>query len=123
MNIVATAIAILPFPARLISSITRNATILKPVLISAIYQASRIMGKFVLKEIHGDLFSAQTSMAHCVGADLKMGMGIAVKFKQLFGGEDELRKQNVSLAVINDNFKVNKQNLFIIVEDWWMCRA
>lgn len=56
------------------------------------------MGKFVLKEINGDLFSAKTSMAHCVGADLKMGMGIAVKFKQLFGREDELRKQNVCFS-------------------------
>ena len=53
------------------------------------------MGKFVLKEIEGDLFSAKTSMAHCVGADLTMGMGIAVRFKQLFGGLDELRSQNV----------------------------
>jgi hypothetical protein len=54
------------------------------------------MGKFVLKEINGDLFSATTSLAHCVGADLKMGMGIAVMFKKMFGGEDELRRQNVS---------------------------
>jgi len=51
----------------------------------------------LLKEICGDLFSAKTSMAHCVGADLKMGMGIAVRFKQLFGGEQELKKQNVSV--------------------------
>lgn len=56
--------------------------------------SNRVMA-FALKEINGDLFSAKTSMAHCVGADLKMGMGIAVKFKQLFGGEAELRKQNV----------------------------
>lgn len=61
------------------------------------------MGKFVLKEISGDLFSAKTSMAHCVGADLKMGMGIAVKFKQLFGREDELRKQNVNFHEENKN--------------------
>lgn len=54
------------------------------------------MGKFVLKEINGDLFSAKTSMAHCVGADLKMGMGIAVKFKEMFGGVDELKNQKVS---------------------------
>lgn len=53
------------------------------------------MGKFELKEVNGDLFSATTSMAHCVAADLKMGMGIAVKFKELFGGEDKLKKQNV----------------------------
>lgn len=57
------------------------------------------MGRFVLKEIDGDLFSAKTTLAHCVGADLKMGMGIAVKFKQLFGGEAELRNQNVCFRV------------------------
>lgn len=56
------------------------------------------MGKFVLKELNGDLFSAKTSMAHCVGADLKMGMGIAVKFKQMFGGESELRNQKVTMV-------------------------
>lgn len=56
------------------------------------------MGKFVLKELNGDLFSAKTSMAHCVGADLKMGMGIAVKFKQMFGGESELRNQKVMIV-------------------------
>lgn len=58
------------------------------------------MGKFVLKEINGDLFTAKTALAHCVGADLKMGMGVAVRFKQLFGGEEKLRKQNVR-AILN----------------------
>jgi hypothetical protein len=29
-----------------------------------------------------------------------MGMGIAVKFKSLFGGEIELKKQNVSLSYL-----------------------
>lgn len=53
---------------------------------------------FTLKEVNGDLFTAKTSMAHCVGADFRMGMGIAVKFKELFGRVDELRKQNVSLC-------------------------
>lgn len=54
------------------------------------------MGKFVLSQKNGDLFSSTTSMAHCVGGDFRMGMGIAVKFKSLFGGESELKKQNVS---------------------------
>lgn len=61
-----------------------------------IVQRSSIMGKFVLNEVNGDLFSATTSLAHCVGADFRMGMGIAVKFKSLFGGESELKKQNVN---------------------------
>lgn len=37
-----------------------------------------------IKEIDGDLFSVDNSfsMAHCVAADLKMGKGIAIKFRQ-----------------------------------------
>lgn len=65
------------------------------------------MGKFKIKEINGDLFSAKTAMANCVGADLKMGMGIAVKFKQLFGGEAELRNQNVDNPEVQGHFRVH----------------
>lgn len=70
------------------------------------------MGKFVLKEINGDLFSAKTSMAHCVGGDFRMGMGIAVKFKQLFGNVDALRLQNVSfnVKVNNNGFSFNRES-------------
>lgn len=64
-------------------------------VLTAVHTTFRIMS-FVLKEVNGDLFSAKSSLANCVGADLKMGAGIALKFKQLFGGENELRKQNVS---------------------------
>lgn len=41
------------------------------------------MSSFTLKDIEGDLFSApkDVSLAHCVAADMKMGAGIAVKFK------------------------------------------
>lgn len=40
-------------------------------------------GEFVLREIDGDLFSApqEYALAHCVAADLRMGAGIAVKFR------------------------------------------
>ncbi|XP_061392271.1 ADP-ribose glycohydrolase OARD1-like [Musca vetustissima] len=52
---------------------------------------------FSLKEIYGDLFSAgeDYSMAHCVAADLRMGKGIAVKFRSKFGSISLLQKQNV----------------------------
>lgn len=38
---------------------------------------------FNLKEINGDLFSAsdEYALGHCVAADLRMGAGIAVKFR------------------------------------------
>jgi hypothetical protein len=54
------------------------------------------MGKFALKEVNGDLFTAKTSLAHCVGADLTMGAGIAVMFRKQFARIDELRSQKVS---------------------------
>ncbi|XP_035895593.1 ADP-ribose glycohydrolase OARD1-like [Anopheles stephensi] len=53
-----------------------------------------------VREIEGDLFSAPKdhSLAHCVAADLKMGAGIAVRFKQLYGKVDELQAQNVGVG-------------------------
>lgn len=38
---------------------------------------------FKFTDIEGDLFSCSkdSSLAHCVAADMKMGAGIAVKFK------------------------------------------
>lgn len=45
---------------------------------------------------NGDLFtcSEDESLAHCVSADLRMGKGIAVSFKNKFGGIPELKEQN-----------------------------
>lgn len=39
--------------------------------------------EFVLREIDGDLFAApvEYALGHCVAADLRMGAGIAVKFR------------------------------------------
>lgn len=38
---------------------------------------------FSLKEVEGDLFGcpADNSLVHCVSRDLRMGKGIAVKFR------------------------------------------
>lgn len=46
------------------------------------------MSDFKLIEVNGDLFSAspEYSMCHCVAADLRMGKGIAVKFRQVYLG-------------------------------------
>lgn len=65
-------------------------------------------GSYRLNEVNGDLFSAPKthSLAHCVGADLAMGAGIAVKFKDVYGKVDELRSQNVGsgdVAVLKDD--------------------
>ncbi|BFF99159.1 ADP-ribose glycohydrolase OARD1 [Drosophila madeirensis] len=63
---------------------------------------------YQINEIDGDLFSAPKthSLAHCVGADLAMGAGIAVKFKEVYGKVDELRAQKAAsgdVAVLKDN--------------------
>ncbi|XP_062534331.1 ADP-ribose glycohydrolase OARD1-like isoform X1 [Armigeres subalbatus] len=70
-----------------------------------IYQASKMAG--CVREIEGDLFAVPKdhSLAHCVAADLKMGGGIAVKFKQVFKQVDELKAQKVGVggvAVLKD---------------------
>ncbi|KAM8709598.1 hypothetical protein ACLKA7_016412 [Drosophila subpalustris] len=63
---------------------------------------------YKLNEVNGDLFSAPKShsLAHCVGADLGMGAGIAVKFKEIYGKVDELRSQKAAsgeVAVLKDD--------------------
>ncbi|XP_019528773.3 ADP-ribose glycohydrolase OARD1 isoform X1 [Aedes albopictus] len=70
-----------------------------------IYQASKMAE--CVRETEGDLFAAPKdhSLAHCVAADLKMGGGIAVKFKQVFKQVDELKAQKVAVggvAVLKD---------------------
>ncbi|XP_076444901.1 ADP-ribose glycohydrolase OARD1-like [Babylonia areolata] len=51
--------------------------------------------KFQLLDKQGDLFSCPSTdgLVHCVSKDLKMGKGIAVIFKNKFGGLDELKAQ------------------------------
>lgn len=63
---------------------------------------------FQIKEVDGDLFTApeDTSLGHCVGADMAMGAGIAVQFRKQFKKVDELLSQNVEtggVAVLKDN--------------------
>lgn len=60
-----------------------------------------------IKEISGDLFSANEkySMAHCVAADMRLGKGIAVKFRNKFGQIPKLKQQNVKpggVAILQD---------------------
>lgn len=65
------------------------------------------MSKLVFRELEGDLFSAPKtySLAHCVAADLKMGAGIAVAFRDKFGQIAKLKEQGQKaggLAVLED---------------------
>ena len=43
-----------------------------------------------LRYIKGDLFTARTSLAHCVSADFHMSAGIAKEFKLRFGRQESL---------------------------------
>lgn len=78
---------------------------------------------FKINTIHGDLFTATSSLAHCVGADFRMGMGIAVKFRDLFGQVEFLKKQNVSFFFQMNKFnaKINKLLLFFFRYKEWLC--
>ena len=53
--------------------------------------------KFIFEKKEGDLFECPNdeSLAHCISADAHMGGGIAVPFKQKFGGIHEILAQNV----------------------------
>lgn len=51
--------------------------------------------------VKGDLFTAQTSLAHCVSQDLRMGKGIATEFVKRWGRPKELYDQRYErLAVL-----------------------
>ncbi|XP_016934370.2 ADP-ribose glycohydrolase OARD1 [Drosophila suzukii] len=65
------------------------------------------MSGFTYREVNGDLFSCRSdySMCHCVAADMRMGKGIAVKFRNKFGQLLNLEKQNVQpggVAILQD---------------------
>ncbi|XP_046725624.1 ADP-ribose glycohydrolase OARD1 [Silurus meridionalis] len=58
-----------------------------------------------LQYVKGDLFSCPSthSLAHCISKDCRMGKGIAVIFKEKFGGVNELlaqKKQPGECAVL-----------------------
>lgn len=62
---------------------------------------------WTFREVNGDLFTApkEYSLAHCVGADLSMGAGIAIRFRNSFGRIVQLRAQEPKvggLAVLTD---------------------
>ncbi|XP_053954140.1 ADP-ribose glycohydrolase OARD1 [Anastrepha ludens] len=65
------------------------------------------MSNCTIREINGDLFNADEkySMAHCVAADMRLGKGIAVKFRNKFAQIPRLKKQNAKpggVAILQD---------------------
>jgi len=51
--------------------------------------------EFAFVEMKGDLFESKDSLVHCVSEEFAMSKGIALGFKERFGGKDELLAQNV----------------------------
>ena len=53
-------------------------------------------------EFSGDLFAcpATDALCHCISTDIAMGKGIAVQFKQRFGGVPELRAQQKAIGQV-----------------------
>ena len=60
---------------------------------------------FKLRQVIGDLFTCQDSLAHCVSEDFKMSAGIAKIFRDKFKRVDELTsqcKQKGEVAVLDE---------------------
>lgn len=71
---------------------------------------------FFFHEVVADLFTVRDdyALAHCVGADFLMGVGIALEFEKRFGQVDVLKTQNVEpggVAVL----KVNSRYIYYLV--------
>ncbi|GLV32931.1 uncharacterized protein CBL_09007 [Carabus blaptoides fortunei] len=75
--------------------------------------SGNLLKKNVVQEVTGELFDASSdcSLVHCVAQDLRMGRGIAVRFKKIFGGIQDLRKQHVKVGNVAVLHKVGSGNL------------
>eukprot|EP00760_Papus_ankaliazontas_P033607 PhM_4_TR6497/c0_g1_i1/m.61601 len=51
-----------------------------------------------IRELYADLMTCPDNLCHCVSECLAMGKGIAVLFKQRFGGVDELKAQRAPIG-------------------------
>ncbi|XP_041354139.1 ADP-ribose glycohydrolase OARD1-like isoform X2 [Gigantopelta aegis] len=60
------------------------------------------MAEAGLHEVKGDLFKCPetSALAHCISEDIRMGKGIAVIFKNKFGGIQELKNQGKSVGSV-----------------------
>ncbi|CAB5120668.1 unnamed protein product [Rhizophagus irregularis] len=74
---------------------------------------------FIFKEIQGDLFvdaPENSSLAHCVSADFKMGKGIATIFKRKYYGVKELLDQNKKIGQVATLKRDNRYIFYIITK-------
>ena len=73
-----------------------------------------------LKHVKGDLFTSRDHLCHCVSADFRMGAGIAVKFKEMFGNQEQLQGMNlgpgqIAVMELEDNLKTTKKYIYYLV--------
>ena len=73
----------------------------------------------VMSSEHGDLFDVDPGYAlcHCVSKDLKMSSGIAVSFKNKFGGLDELRRQCLNVGDVGVLRRSGRYVYYLVTKD------
>ena len=64
----------------------------------------------------GDLFSSTESLAHCISEDCRMGKGIAVKFKSLFGGVSEIQQQRAATGGLAVLSRGNRRIFYLVTK-------
>eukprot|EP01084_Bolivina_argentea_P059189 108042_1 len=74
---------------------------------------------FTYSLMKGDLFTSpdSSSLCHCISRDLGMGKGIAVHFKQKFGGVNALRQQQVSVGECGILLRQNRYIYYFITNE------
>ncbi|XP_034247461.1 serine/arginine repetitive matrix protein 2-like [Thrips palmi] len=101
---------------QLYSHLTRFSICCRPTMVMSLFNSERFSSNrrlssslpTIIHEVEGDLFTARrdTSLAHCVSSDMKMGAGIAIHFRSKFGRVDDLLSQNKTVgevAVLKDS--------------------
>ncbi|XP_026812179.1 uncharacterized protein LOC113553188 isoform X2 [Rhopalosiphum maidis] len=72
----------------------------------------------IFEEIDEDLFklSKDYSLAHCVAEDLRMGAGIAVEFKRIFGGVGKLIDQKLKIGDVGIVERHNQYAFYLVTK-------
>ena len=72
----------------------------------------------VMTSEHGDLFDvgADYALCHCISKDLKMSSGIAVAFKDKFGGLAELRRQCIDVGDVGVLYRDGRYVYYLVTK-------
>ncbi|XP_059478533.1 putative ATP-dependent RNA helicase TDRD12 isoform X2 [Neocloeon triangulifer] len=75
----------------------------------------RSKGRLLMLELEGNLFSCKDSLVHCVAKDMLMSGGIAVQFRQHFGGVSELLQQQRDVGEVAHLLLPDGRYIFCLV--------